>query len=106
MQLTLWTYEAPPHVGAMRIATAGRMLSIADLPSLPAEVSALILGGISLVNDPAAGIDYNNGANWRSSAQVGGTPGVVDLAVLRGVLDEGLALGPDHRPVDRLEVVG
>ncbi len=22
MQLTLWTYEAPPHVGAMRIATA------------------------------------------------------------------------------------
>jgi fructokinase len=36
-------------------ATAGRMLSIADLPSLPAEVSALFLGGISLVNDPAAG---------------------------------------------------
>lgn len=24
MQLTLWTYEAPPHVGAMRIATAMR----------------------------------------------------------------------------------
>ena len=22
MQLTLWTYEGPPHVGAMRIATA------------------------------------------------------------------------------------
>ena len=22
MQLTVWTYEAPPHVGAMRIATA------------------------------------------------------------------------------------
>ena len=21
MQLTLWTYEGPPHVGAMRIAT-------------------------------------------------------------------------------------
>jgi fructokinase len=35
-------------------ATAGRMLSLADLPSLPAEVSALFLGGISLVNDPAA----------------------------------------------------
>ena len=24
MQLTLWTYEGPPHVGAMRIATAMR----------------------------------------------------------------------------------
>ncbi|MGE3511854.1 MAG: ferredoxin:protochlorophyllide reductase (ATP-dependent) subunit B, partial [Vicinamibacterales bacterium] len=24
MQLTLWTYEGPPHVGAMRIATALR----------------------------------------------------------------------------------
>ena len=22
MQLTLWTYEGPPHIGAMRIATA------------------------------------------------------------------------------------
>ena len=22
MKLTLWTYEGPPHVGAMRIATA------------------------------------------------------------------------------------
>jgi fructokinase len=35
-------------------ATAGRMLSEADLPQLPASVSALFLGGISLVNDPAA----------------------------------------------------
>jgi len=35
-------------------ATAGRMLSPTDLPELPAEVSALFLGGISLVNDPAA----------------------------------------------------
>src|SRR6201994_4037378 len=26
MQLTLWTYEGPPHVGAMRIATAMRDL--------------------------------------------------------------------------------
>mgnify|MGYP000638558687 CR=1 FL=1 len=24
MQLTLWTYEGPPHVGAMRVATAMR----------------------------------------------------------------------------------
>ncbi|MFT7656876.1 MAG: light-independent protochlorophyllide reductase subunit B, partial [Cyanobium sp.] len=22
MELTLWTYEGPPHVGAMRIATS------------------------------------------------------------------------------------
>ncbi len=22
MQLTLWTYEGPPHIGAMRVATA------------------------------------------------------------------------------------
>ena len=35
-------------------ATAGRMLSQADLPVLPDDVSALFFGGISLVNDPAA----------------------------------------------------
>jgi fructokinase len=35
-------------------ATAGRMLSEADLPTLPDSISALFLGGISLVNDPAA----------------------------------------------------
>jgi len=35
-------------------ATAGRMLSTADLPTLSADVSALFFGGISLVNDPAA----------------------------------------------------
>lgn len=35
-------------------ATAGRMLSQDQLPSLPAAVSTLFFGGISLVNDPAA----------------------------------------------------
>jgi fructokinase len=35
--------------------TAGRMLSTDQLPTLPADVSTLFLGGISLVNDPAAG---------------------------------------------------
>ncbi|MGL4238118.1 carbohydrate kinase family protein [Tabrizicola sp.] len=35
-------------------ATAGRMLSEADLPTLPPEIKALFFGGISLVNDPAA----------------------------------------------------
>jgi fructokinase len=35
-------------------ATAGRMLAQADLPILPANVSTLFFGGISLVNDPAA----------------------------------------------------
>jgi fructokinase len=34
--------------------TAGLMLTEADLPDLPAEVSTLFFGGISLVNDPAA----------------------------------------------------
>lgn len=34
--------------------TAGRMLSQQDLPSLPASVTTLFFGGISLVNDPAA----------------------------------------------------
>jgi len=34
--------------------TAGRMLSTADLPDLPASIDTLFLGGISLVNDPAA----------------------------------------------------
>ncbi|WP_374431770.1 carbohydrate kinase [Tabrizicola sp.] len=35
-------------------ATAGRMLSNDQLPSLPKDVDALFFGGISLVNDPAA----------------------------------------------------
>ena len=35
-------------------ATAGRMLSVDQLPVLPEEVQALFFGGISLVNDPAA----------------------------------------------------
>ncbi|MDE3237519.1 MAG: carbohydrate kinase [Paracoccaceae bacterium] len=34
--------------------TAGRLLSVEDLPALPADVQALFFGGISLVNDPAA----------------------------------------------------
>jgi len=34
--------------------TAGRLLSQADLPVLPAEISTVFFGGISLVNDPAA----------------------------------------------------
>lgn len=34
--------------------TAGRTLSADQLPDLPAEVDTLFLGGISLVNDPAA----------------------------------------------------
>ena len=34
--------------------TAGRMLSPDQLPDLPAKISTLFLGGISLVNDPAA----------------------------------------------------
>ncbi|NPD13658.1 carbohydrate kinase [Xinfangfangia sp. D13-10-4-6] len=35
-------------------ASAGRMLSQADLPALPDHISALFFGGISLVNAPAA----------------------------------------------------
>jgi fructokinase len=35
-------------------ATAGRMLATTDLPTLPGEIDTLFLGGISLVNDPAA----------------------------------------------------
>jgi len=35
-------------------ATAGRMLSPDELPDLPADISTLFFGGISLVNDPAA----------------------------------------------------
>ncbi|MEO8243865.1 MAG: PfkB family carbohydrate kinase, partial [bacterium] len=34
--------------------TAGVMLSQDQLPTLPAEITTLFLGGISLVNDPAA----------------------------------------------------
>ena len=35
-------------------ATAGRMLSAADLPALPPGIDTLFFGGISLVNTPAA----------------------------------------------------
>jgi fructokinase len=35
--------------------TAGRLLSPSDLPALPDHVTTLFFGGISLVNDPAAG---------------------------------------------------
>jgi fructokinase len=35
-------------------ATAGRMLSTEQLPTLPDSISTLFFGGISLVNDPAA----------------------------------------------------
>jgi fructokinase len=35
-------------------ATAGRMLSTDQLPTLPKDIDALFFGGISLVNDPAA----------------------------------------------------
>jgi fructokinase len=35
--------------------TAGRLLSISELPQLPDSIDALFFGGISLVNDPAAG---------------------------------------------------
>jgi fructokinase len=34
--------------------TAGRLLSVEDLPDLPARIDTLFFGGISLVNDPAA----------------------------------------------------
>lgn len=34
--------------------TAGRMLALADLPALGAEIEAVFVGGICLVNDPAA----------------------------------------------------
>lgn len=36
------------------VGTAGVMLAESDLPALPAAVSTLFFGGISLVNDPAA----------------------------------------------------
>lgn len=35
-------------------ATAGRMLALDQLPTLPTEIDTLFFGGISLVNDPAA----------------------------------------------------
>ena len=45
-------------------------------------------GGYSLVlNNPAAGIEFNNGANWRSSAQIGGTPGLASGAAFTGQPD-------------------
>lgn len=41
--------------------------------------------GYSLVlNNPAAGVNYGNGANWRSSAQIGGTPGLANSTPFAG----------------------
>jgi hypothetical protein len=41
--------------------------------------------GYSLVlNNPAAGVNYAAGSNWRSSAQVGGTPGLANATTFTG----------------------
>jgi hypothetical protein len=41
--------------------------------------------GYSLVlNNPAAGVNYALGSNWRSSAQIGGTPGLANATVFTG----------------------
>ena len=41
--------------------------------------------GYSLVlNNPAAGIDYAVGSSWRSSSQVGGTPGLANATTFTG----------------------
>ena len=46
----------------------------------------LIGGGYSLVlNNPAAGAAYDNASNWRSSAQVGGTPGLSSGSAFSGL---------------------
>ena len=48
----------------------------------------LIGGGYSLVlNNPAAGVNYHSGVNWRSSAQIGGTPGLVSGSAFAGQAD-------------------
>ncbi|MDR7125846.1 carbohydrate kinase [Pseudotabrizicola sp. 4114] len=50
-------------------ATAGRMLSPDQLPTLPGTVSTLFFGGISLVNDPAAST-YEALQNREAAARV------------------------------------
>ena len=40
-----------------------------------------------VLNNPAAGVNYHSGVNWRSSAQIGGTPGLVSGSAFAGQAD-------------------
>ncbi|MFZ5710693.1 MAG: carbohydrate kinase family protein [Pseudomonadota bacterium] len=72
--------------------TAGRMLSEADLPKLPAEVTALFFGGISLVNDPAAST-YET----LQSRERGARPTMIDPNFRALFVDAQEALNPGTR---------
>ena len=76
--------------------TAGRMLSVADLPALPAPVSTLFFGGISLVNDPAASaysaLQAREAANRVTMIDPNIRPGfITDEAAYRSRIGEMLA---------------
>ena len=58
MQLTLWTYEGPPHIGAMRVATAMRGLHYV-LHAPQGDTYADLL--FTMIESPSAG--------WRSSGR-------------------------------------
>lgn len=50
--------------------SAGRMIRTDDAPDLPADISTLFFGGISLVNEPAAESYAALLANWRTGRTV------------------------------------
>ncbi|RYD73660.1 MAG: hypothetical protein EOP84_21160, partial [Verrucomicrobiaceae bacterium] len=50
----------------------------------PWPVAADGAGYTLVLNNPGASVSYNNGANWRASAQSGGGPGIADSAAFTG----------------------
>lgn len=64
--------------------TAGRMLATTDLPTLPASVTTLFFGGISLVNDPAA----STYAALQSRAAASGRVTMIDPNIRPGFITD------------------
>ena len=63
--------------------TAGRLLSEADLPDLPADIDTLFFGGISLVNDPAAAYE-----TLQARANAAGRVTMIDPNVRPGFIQD------------------
>ncbi len=84
-------YSGNLNNGGERIVLlAANSAVIADFTYAVAEpwpVAASGPGYSLVLNNPAAGIDYTSAANWRSSAQNGGTPGLANGSAFSGQAD-------------------
>ncbi len=73
--------------GEQIVLLAANSTAIANFTYGIAEPWPVIAGssGYSLVlNNPAVGLNFNTGGNWRSSATVGGTPGIANSTPFAG----------------------